>query len=500
MNPESSRNIPLLSEKVVPSDIAVDSPISVDQPNRSSVQPALYKAGDVIGDRYRLVREIGQGGMGVVWVAHSLVLGIDVALKLMRASVAGPGVSSRMAREAHATAQLSHPALVRVFDFGWTTLGDPYLVMELVVGETLSALLCREQRVDAIRAVQMILPVADGLRVAHDKHIIHRDIKPDNIFLATDPFGRAQPKLFDFGIAKIDPTVVDPKLTQVGVVLGSPEYMSPEQALGLEDVDERTDVWSLAVVLYELLTGDVPFSRPNYNALMQAIIHDDPAPIVEHAAGDGSLWSVLASGLAKDRAARWANMTEFGEALAQWLYEQGVTEDLSGNSIRAVWLDGPLSGVRNEALSAPMRSAPLMDDTAALSRRAREIHTVAAAVAASARSTQKSERLPRAQRRRAVWAIVLLAAVALGVVAARAHWNASVQPSVVIAEPPTSPAIPVVDPSSLAAIPSPSSTLDERAEPMSADQSELDEPKRPAKPASSTRPRRASKRTHDFGF
>jgi serine/threonine-protein kinase len=257
-----------------------------------------------------------------------------------------------MAREAHAAARMGHPALVRVFDFGWTSRGDPYLVMELVQGETLSALLGRESRVNAIRAVQMILPIADGLRVAHDKHIIHRDIKPDNIFLATDALGRTQPKLLDFGIAKVDQTAHDGKLTQVGAVLGSPEYMSPEQALGADDMDERTDVWSLSVVLYELITGTVPFSKSNYNALMQTIIHDAPTPMPEHAAGDTSLWLVVERGLAKQREQRWANMTEFGEALALWLYEHGIKEDLSGNSIRAVWLDGALSGVRADIPSS----------------------------------------------------------------------------------------------------------------------------------------------------
>jgi serine/threonine-protein kinase len=321
---------------------------------RSSRRPAPpevspYLAGEVIGDRYKLVRELGRGGMGVVWVAHSLVLGVDVALKLIRASAAGPAVSSRMAREAHAAARLGHPALVRVFDFGWTSRGDPFLVMELVQGETLSALLGRESRVAAIRAVQMLLPIADGLRLAHDKSIVHRDIKPDNIFLAADALGRVQPKLLDFGIAKVGPGPHDSKLTGFGVVLGSPEYMSPEQALGAEDVDERTDVWSLSVVLYELVTGSLPFRRPNYNALMQAIIREAPRPISDHAAGDASLWTIIERGLAKDPPARWASMTELGEALALWLYEHGIKEDLSGNSIRAVWLDSGLSGVRVES-------------------------------------------------------------------------------------------------------------------------------------------------------
>ncbi|HVY31858.1 MAG TPA: serine/threonine-protein kinase [Polyangiaceae bacterium] len=301
-------------------------------------EPSPYLAGEVVGDRYRLVREIGRGGMGVVWVAHSLVLGVDVALKLIRASAASSALSSRMAREAHAAARLGHPALVRVFDFGWTRHGDPYLVMELVQGETLAALIKREARMPAIRAVQTLLPIADGLRLAHDKGIVHRDIKPDNVFLAADALGRRQPKLLDFGIAKVDKQV-DGRLTQVGAVLGSPDYMSPEQALGLDDIDERTDIWSLCVMLYEAITGKVPFQKPNYNALMHAIINEDPTPTVDCGAGDKALWQIIEKGLKKEREQRHQSVTEVGEELALWLYEHGVKEDLSGNSIRAVWLD-----------------------------------------------------------------------------------------------------------------------------------------------------------------
>jgi len=307
-----------------------------------------YLAGAVIADRYKLVRPIGRGGMGVVWVAHSLVLGVDVALKLIHSDLGGSTGATRMAREAHAAARLGHPAMVRVFDFGWTSRADPFLVMELVQGESMGSILRRERRLPAIQAVQMLLPLADGLRSAHDKGIVHRDIKPDNILVARDEFGRQQPKLLDFGIAKVDQphSAEDRKLTQEGIALGSPDYMSPEQALGREDIDHRTDVWALCVVLYESITGQMPWDRPNYNALMQAIIHDPPPPTTELSAGDADLWTVIERGLQKNPENRWASMTELGEALALWLYKHGVKEDISANSLRAVWLDGSLSGVR----------------------------------------------------------------------------------------------------------------------------------------------------------
>jgi serine/threonine-protein kinase len=300
-----------------------------------------YLAGHIIANRYRLTRKLGEGGMGVVWLAHSLVLGVDVALKLIRGTAAEGASASRMAREAQAAARLGHPAMVRVFDFGWTTRGDPFLVMELVNGEALDTALEAGAPMGAIRAVQIVLPLADGLRCAHERGIVHRDVKPENVFLATDTFGRMQPKLLDFGIAKMDQYEAH---ASQDTVLGSPEYMSPEQARGQSNVDARTDVWAMCVMLYEMTTGKVPFSHENYNALLQRILQDDPVPTYELDGGDEALWEVIGRGLVKDRDARWQSMTELGEALALWLYEHGVKEDVSGNSIRALWLDGAISG------------------------------------------------------------------------------------------------------------------------------------------------------------
>ncbi len=318
-------------------------------PARSGKRATSFVSGEVVAKRYRLIRELGEGGMGVVWVAHSLVLGVDVAIKLIRSGVADPDLASRMAREAQATATLGHPAIVRVFDFGSTESGDPFLVMELAHGETLAALLRREERLAPIAALQLILPIVDGLRCAHERGIVHRDIKPENVFVARDALGRVQPKLLDFGIAKLEYQPNVSRLTQVGEVLGSPEFMSPEQARGVGNVDLRTDVWALCVLIYEMLTGTVPFKVTNYNALMQAILHEQPVPTVEYAAGDRELWKILAKGLEKSRDKRWASMTELGEALAFWLFDRGVAEDVAGNSLKAVWLGGTLTGLATES-------------------------------------------------------------------------------------------------------------------------------------------------------
>jgi serine/threonine protein kinase len=404
--------------KSVSETIASDRPLSETgrKALRSGVPRSEYLAGAVIADRYKLVRPLGHGGMGVVWVAHSLVLGVDVALKLIHSDVAGSTGATRMAREAHAAARLGHPAMVRVFDFGWTSRADPFLVMELVQGESLGAVLRREVRLPAIQAVQILLPLADGLRSAHDKGIVHRDVKPDNILIARDEFGRQQPKLLDFGIAKVDQQqpVEERRLTQVGVVLGSPEYMSPEQALGREDIDHRTDVWALCVVLYEAIAGQLPWDRPNYNALMQAIIHEPPAATTEFSAGDADLWRVIERGLQKNPDNRWASMTELGEALALWLYEHGVKEDISANSLRAVWLDGSLSGVQMDLSSfSPQQSHDSRSEPAIRVGAERMPSTERPRLAAS-RASQRPASMP-APTPRARWPwLVALVVLALG--------------------------------------------------------------------------------------
>jgi serine/threonine protein kinase len=297
-----------------------------------------YGPGDVVHDKYRLVRTLGQGGFGTVWVAHNTVLEVHVALKLIELDEDERTVQGdRLLEEARAAAQLNHPSIVRVFDFGRTGLGDPFVVMELLSGESLYDRYRRKSRLSAAEAVKLLLPIADALSAAHAKGIIHRDVKPENVVLAEDESGRVRPKLLDFGIARrID---VDRKLTAKGSVVGTPDYMSPEQARGETDVDDRADVWSLCVVLYELICGQVPFGGPNYNALLWAIIESPPTPITTHAAGDEALWTIIEKGLRKLPAERWSSMRELGQALAGWLIAHGIGEDASGTSLKAAWLE-----------------------------------------------------------------------------------------------------------------------------------------------------------------
>lgn len=299
-----------------------------------------YAPGELIAEKYRLVRLIAQGGMGSIWIAHNLALDVQVALKLIRLDVKADGADERLLTEARAAARLKHPSILRVFDFGRTRSGDPFIVMEHLQGETLGDVLDRDGRLDAVTTVQLMLPIADGLIAAHAKGIMHRDLKPDNFFLS-DSDGRLQPKIVDFGIARFAQTegVRDRRLTEAGTLLGSPDYMSPEQARGEEDIDHRADVWAFCVVLYECITGRVPFQEANYHALLRHIIESDVPSILEYAAGDAELWRILRRGLAKDRSDRYLTMRELGEDLAAWLLSHGFTEDACGQSLKVTWLD-----------------------------------------------------------------------------------------------------------------------------------------------------------------
>jgi serine/threonine protein kinase len=295
--------------------------------------------------------------MGVVWVARSRGLGVDVALKLLHASRVDEVSVERMAREARAAARLGHSAIVRVLDFGKTESGHPFMAMELLVGEDLFRVLKRTRRLSAVEAVSVMLPIVDALVVAHKHGIIHRDLKPENIFIATDKRGRVEPKILDFGIAKLEAD--DKRLTQVGTVLGSPAYLSPEQAEGADQVDHRGDIWSFGVVLYEAITGTLPFDGKTSSAVLRSIILDNPRPTVDLAAGNDALWSIIRKCLHKNPPDRWSSMQELGEALARWLIQEGLDVDASSRSLRDTWLSADTTRQRLRLASV---KKPSIDD------------------------------------------------------------------------------------------------------------------------------------------
>jgi eukaryotic-like serine/threonine-protein kinase len=320
-------------------------------------------AGGILADRYVLDRPLRVGGMGVVWVAHSKALNVPVALKVLHSGENASDAVERMANEAHAAASLGHPAIVRVLDFGEAG-GAPFIAMELLEGEDLSEILERQGKLPATQAVGLLLPIIDGLSAAHQRGIVHRDIKPENLFMARDAMGRVQPKVLDFGIAKLVDGRCGTRLTQSGTLLGTPQYLSPEQAYGRDDVDFRTDIWSLGVVLYELITGEEPFLGNNHNALIRSITQDEPAR--PPGVGDEQLWRIIDRCLEKEAHDRWESMWALGEALALWMVERGADVDATSRSLREVWLEGAVSGAvalmpqaaEESHLAAPAPSGP----------------------------------------------------------------------------------------------------------------------------------------------
>lgn len=282
------------------------------------------KPGVVVAQKYRLESLLARGGMGSVWVATNLVLEKQIAIKVLHASQRNELAAARLLREARAAAQIGHANIVQVYDFGHVNTQEPFIAMELLRGEDLAQRLDRVHRIPAIDATKLLLPVTSALAAAHAKGIVHRDMKPGNIFIAQDDFGNEIPKVVDFGIAKIKTPQFAPKLTMEGRVVGSPEYLSPEQARGEDDLNAQTDVWALCVTLYECVTGKLPFHDNNYNRLLRLIIEEEPQPITDHAAGDDALWKIIERGLSKNSKDRWPGMEPLGRALLEWLEEHKV--------------------------------------------------------------------------------------------------------------------------------------------------------------------------------
>ena len=277
----------------------------------------LPKPGDFFAAKYRVEEVLGRGGMGAVFrVTHS-VTGKSFAVKwLLPQHHAGQEVAQRFIREAQVAGRVDHPNIVEVYDIG-EDRGSMYMVMELLQGESLAAHMARVGRVSASQACQLLIPVTRGLAAAHRSGIIHRDLKPDNIFLSVSTLGEPRPKILDFGISKMSALATDanPALTREGVVMGTPHYMAPEQ-LRSHKVDARCDIYALGVILYQMLSGKLPFTGENFPDLMLKIIGEAPAPLAKLAPdAPRDLIAIIETAMARSPEERFDSVAELGRAL-----------------------------------------------------------------------------------------------------------------------------------------------------------------------------------------
>ncbi len=309
----------------------------------------------ILNDRYEIMAEIGRGGMGAVYQAKDKKLARECAIKVIYTSVpqdekekqASDVLTTRFQNEARLAAQIAHPNVVSVYEFGVTKNGLYFLVMEHLLGETLRELLKREKVLPLNRIIPIVKQCVDALIETHSKNIVHRDLKPENIFVI-NLNGQEKVKILDFGIAKaFDDKRMD--LTKTGIIMGSPTYISPEQVKGEKDLDSQSDLYSLALITYEMLTGRLPFQGKTPNDLLVERLSKDPMPPSQanpQAAISPELDRALLKALARDRALRTISVKEFFTELLQAVqsnqpqvdsdYEIGLEHYHKGNYINAI--------------------------------------------------------------------------------------------------------------------------------------------------------------------
>ena len=331
-----------------------------------------------VGGRYHLVSVLGQGGMGTVYLARHEVIGRSYAVKVLRREIAGdPDSVRRFVREAKIAGSLSHPHVAEVLDFGEVTsqelpaLGSatqPFMVMPLLEGRTLADILDRDGPLEGPRAARLFAQAARGLAAAHARDVVHRDLKPDNLFVTRGAEAEGSPrelvKVLDFGVAKL---LSGPRLTKQGTVFGTPYYMSPEQALG-QPIDGRTDQYALGVVLYEVLAGRVPFDDDTPMAVMKKHIFATPTPLEEVVPDPeklGAVGPIVLRCLEKRADARFRDMDELAAALKD-AAKAGVTPrpratvrmDAGPTGTIKMTQASPISGAFRDALAAEEAAPP----------------------------------------------------------------------------------------------------------------------------------------------
>jgi serine/threonine-protein kinase len=378
--------------------------------------------GEVVGGKYRLTRALGEGGMGVVFEAEHLRLRQSVAIKYLRTDVlAQADAVERFEREARASCRMRGPHVVHVIDVDADTRGRPYIVMEMLRGRDLEAELRARGALPVAEAVDWILQACAALSGAHAAGIVHRDLKPSNLFLAEEAGTRVL-KVLDFGISKV--ALDEPTMTAAAVTVGTPLYMSPEQVRSSRDVDARADVWSLGVILYELIAGTPPFLGTTTAAI--AAIVADATPSLKQVRPEvpDELDRVVSTALAKSPSDRFPDVEAFGAALVPFASGDGIAWPFSLRPPREAF----------EVASSAMKRAPVGPRATDASELLR-LPTSGKGQPAP-RPLRSSERpLRSSERRVALRTFAGTVAIGVGLATAVALWTASSVPPQTRAEP-----------------------------------------------------------------
>ena len=307
--------------------------------------------GSIVAERYHITQRLGAGGMGRVYLAEHVKMGRQCAIKVLHPAMAGDADAiGRFNREAANASRIDHPNVAAIYDFGETPDGLLYLAMQYIEGETLTQLMRRSGALTPLRASDITRQAAEGLHAAHAIGIVHRDLKPDNIMVSTDADGLDSVKVVDFGIAKATGEVAQ-GVTRTGIVVGTPEYMSPEQLAG-EPVDGRSDQYSLALVAFTMLTGELPFPAASTGSMVVMRLTERPRALAEVRPGvtwPNELEAVMAKALDRDPERRYATTRDFAHA-----FHAAAAMMVT----RAVAAASPLAETTSSSSSAPTRIAP----------------------------------------------------------------------------------------------------------------------------------------------
>lgn len=286
--------------------------------------------GQLIDNKYRVVRLIGEGGMGAVYEGENARIRRRVAIKTLHAAIANNAeVVTRFEREAQAAGRIGSDHILEVLDLGALPNGDRYIVMEFLDGEPLSKRIERFGRLSPGQLLPIMRQVLDGLGAAHAAGIIHRDLKPENIFILKQKAGRQDyVKLIDFGISKFQSDQQSMAMTRTGTMMGTPLYMSPEQANGSAEADARSDLYAIGVIMYEALTGSTPFTAKTFNELLFQIVLLDIPPLQSVVPGlDPEFSAIVQRAMARDRSQRFQSTAELWQALEAWQTRTGTKSE-----------------------------------------------------------------------------------------------------------------------------------------------------------------------------